>query len=121
LSLVYPLTSAQLPALPDFKKSPKLHVLDTGLMNYLLQIQKKIIGSDDLHKVYQGTMIEHLVGQELLAHQYKALSSLYFWTREKKTSDAEVDYIIPFDGKLIPVEVKSGKEGKLRSLHQFMN
>jgi hypothetical protein len=40
--------------------------------------------------------------------------------REKKTSDAEVDYLMPFDGKLIPIEVKSGKEGKLRSLHQFM-
>ncbi|WP_293297104.1 AAA family ATPase [Pedobacter sp. UBA4863] len=120
-SLLYPLISAQLPALPDFKKSPRLQALDTGLMNYILQIQKEIIGTEDLQKVYQGTMIEHLVGQELLAHQYKALSSLYFWVREKNTSQAEVDYVVPFDGKLIPIEVKSGKEGKLRSLHQFMN
>lgn len=120
-SLIYPLTSAKLPALPNLRKSPRLQAFDTGLMNYMLKIQKEIIGTSDLEEVYQGTMIEHLTGQEILAHQYKALSTLYFWTREKKTSDAEIDFIIPFDGKLIPVEVKSGKEGKLRSLHQFMN
>jgi hypothetical protein len=46
---------------------------------------------------------------------------LHFWVREKKTSVAEIDYLFPFDGKLIPVEVKSGSEGKLRSLHLFMD
>jgi uncharacterized protein len=74
-----------------------------------------------LSKVYQGGMIEHLVGQELLAFQHEAMSALHFWIREKKTSDAEVDYLFPYEGKLIPVEVKSGGEGKLRSLHLFMD
>ncbi|WP_207424699.1 hypothetical protein [Desertivirga brevis] len=32
-----------------------------------------------------------------------------------------VDFIWPFDGKLIPIEVKSGKEGKLKSLHLYMD
>lgn len=121
IALLYPLTNAQLPALPNYKKSPRLQVLDTGLMNYLLQIQKEIISTEDLQQVYQGTMIEHLAGQELLAHQYNALSTLYFWVREKNTSNAEVDYIYPYEGKLIPIEVKAGKEGSLRSLHQYMN
>jgi len=49
------------------------------------------------------------------------ICSLHFWVREKKTSNAEVDYIFPFEGKLIPIEVKSGKEGTLRSLHQYMD
>lgn len=44
-----------------------------------------------------------------------------FWVREKKTSNAEVDYIFLFEGKIIPVEVKSGKEGTLKSLHLFMD
>jgi len=121
ITLLYPLTNAQLPALPNHKKSPRLQVLDTGLMNYLLQIQKEIIRTEDLQQVYEGTMIEHLAGQELLAQQYNALSTLYFWVREKNTSNAEVDYIYPYEGKLIPIEVKSGKEGTLRSLHQYMN
>lgn len=120
LHIVYPETGYTLPLLPDLKKSPRLHVLDTGLMNYFAGIQREIISTDDLSKVYQGVMIEHLVGQELLAFQHQALSALHFWVREKKTSMAEVDYLFPYDGKLIPVEVKSGSEGKLRSLHLFM-
>ncbi len=66
-------------------------------------------------------MIEHLVGQELLSVQYNALSQLFFWARDKKESSAEVDYIFPNDGKLIPVEVKSGATGTLKSLHLFMD
>lgn len=121
LYLVYPETGFTLPLLPDLKKSPRLHVLDTGLMNYFAGIQREILSTNDLSKVYQGTMIEHLVGQELLAFQHQAMSALHFWTREKKTSIAEVDYVFPFEDKLIPIEVKSGSEGSLRSLHLFMD
>jgi predicted AAA+ superfamily ATPase len=121
LYIVYPETGFTLPLLPDLKKSPRLHVLDTGLMNYFAGIQREILSTDDLSKVYQGSMIEHLVGQELLAFQHQSLSALHFWVREKKTSVAELDYLFPFEDKLIPVEVKSGSGGKLRSLHLFMD
>lgn len=121
LQLVYPNTGAILPLLPDIKKSPRLQVLDTGMLNYFAGIQKEILGTTDLNSVYQGAMVEHLVGQEILAFQYLSLASLHFWVREKKDSSAEVDYLFPFDGKLIPVEVKSGTEGKLKSLHIFMD
>jgi predicted AAA+ superfamily ATPase len=121
LSLLYPTISPVLPLLPDFRKSPRLQVLDTGLMNYFLGIQQDILGTADLNEVYQGTIIEHLVGQELLACQYGPLSSLNFWVREKKTSLAEVDYVYPFESQLIPIEVKAGKTGSLRSLHVFMD
>ena len=77
--------------------------------------------TDDLNKIYQGTLIEHLIGQELLAFQYNALSALHFWVREKKESTAEVDYLFPYDGLIIPIEVKSGKEGTLKSLHSYMD
>jgi hypothetical protein len=121
LSLLYPTTDNRLPILPDLRKSPRLQVLDTGLINYSLGIQTDILGSDDLNQVHQGTVIEHLIGQELLAGQFNALSHLNFWTREKKTSTAELDYIYPFESKLIPIEVKSGKDGALKSLHRYMD
>jgi hypothetical protein len=70
--------------------------------------------------VYQGTMLEHLIGQELLAMQFNSLSTLHFWVREKKQSTAELDYLFQYESKLIPIEVKSGADGKLKSLHQFM-
>lgn len=121
LHLIYPITTATLPIVPDIKKSPRLQILDSGLLNYFVGIQKEILGTSDLNSIYQGTLIEHLVGQELLAFQYNALSALHFWVKEKKESTAEVDYIFPFDGLIIPIEVKSGKEGTLKSLHSFMD
>ena len=121
LHLIYPSTTATLPIVPDIKKSPRLQILDSGLLNYFVGIQKEILGTSDLNSIYQGTLIEHLVGQELLAFQYNALSALHFWVKEKKESTSEVDYIFPFDGLIIPIEVKSGKEGTLKSLHSFMD
>ena len=121
LQLIYPCTTATLPFVPDIKKSPKLQILDTGLLNYFVWIQKEIIGTDDLNSIYQGTLIEHLIGQELLAFQFNTLSALQFWVREKKESTAEVDYLFQYDGLIIPIEVKSGAAGSLKSLHSFMD
>jgi len=121
LSLLYPSINATLPLVPDHRKSPRLQVLDTGMMNYFLGIQAEVLNTPDLDKIHQGRIIEHLVGQELLATQFNVRSGLNFWVREKKTSMAEVDYVYPFESQLIPIEVKSGKEGTLRSLHQFMD
>ncbi|TAE40532.1 MAG: DUF4143 domain-containing protein [Runella slithyformis] len=121
LQLVYPETGAVLPLNPDLKRAPRLQVLDTGLMNYVAGIRKDILSTTDLNSVCQGTMIEHLVGQELLSVQYLALDRLHFWVREKNSSTAEIDYLHPYQGKLIPVEVKSGTDGRLKSLHQFMD
>ena len=121
MQLVYPSTTATLPMIPDKKKSPRLQILDSGLLNYFVGIQKQIIGTDDLNSIYQGTLIEHLIGQELLAFQYNALSMLHFWVREKKESTAEVDYLFQYDGMIIPIEVKSGATGTLKSLHSYMD
>ena len=82
---------------------------------------QKQIGTDDLNSIYQGTLIEHLIGQELLAFQFNTLSALQFWVREKKESTAEVDYLFQYDGLIIPIEVKSGAAGSLKSLHSFMD
>lgn len=120
LHLIFPTTSAMLPAMPDLKKSPRLQLLDTGLVNYFLGIQKEILGTSDLNDVYRGTMIEHLTGQELLTLGANVMSRLQFWVREKSGSSAEVDFLYSYQSMLIPIEVKSGVAGKLKSLHQFM-
>ncbi|TVR84884.1 MAG: DUF4143 domain-containing protein [Saprospirales bacterium] len=121
IELIYPTTSPKIPIFPNKRRSPRLRVFDTGLVNYSLGIQKSMVGISDLHQTYQGILIEHLVGQELIAHQYRALAKTNFWIREKKSSDAEVDYLFQYRDKLVPVEVKSGKSGKLKSLHMFMD
>lgn len=121
LKRIYPTTATQLPLTPNFKKSPKLQLLDTGLVNFFSGIQTEIFGSNDLNSLYGGRIIEHLVGQELLASHESMLFSPLFWVREKAQSNAEVDFVLPHGNKVIPIEVKSGSTGRLRSLHLFMD
>ena len=45
---------------------------------------------------------------------------LTYWLREGRSSNAEVDYVVSFNGKIIPIEIKSGATGSLKSLHQFV-
>jgi len=121
INLVFPTTQTAAPFMPDMRKSPKLQALDTGLVNYFSGLQRELFGTRDLHSHYQGKIAEHIVGQELLAHNFNVLNNLHFWVKDKKQSDAEVDFLYNFDGQVIPVEVKSGRSGKLRSLLQFLD
>ena len=121
LHILYPTTGTTLPLEPDYRKTPRIQFLDTGLINYFAGLQSDILGTADLHSVYQGKLIEHLVGQELLSFQSLSLQKLHFWVRQKKQSDAEVDFIYPYKGKLIPIEVKSGPRGHLKSLQVYMD
>ena len=121
LHLVYPTTEAQLPGVSDHRKSPYLQVLDTGLLNFFSGLQERLIGMKDLHEAYRGRIIQHWVGQQLLATMIHPIDQLRFWVQEKRQSDAEVDFLIPFEGLLIPMEVKSGSVGRLRSLHAYMD
>jgi len=121
LNLVFPTTQTEAPFMPDIKKSPKLQVVDTGLVNYFSGLQKELFGTKDLNEHYKGKIAEHIVGQEILASKYNVLYNLQFWIRDKNQSDAEVDFLYDFDGQMIPVEIKSGKSGKLRSLLQFLD
>ena len=120
IHLIYPTNQISLPFLPDIKRSPRLHVLDTGLLNYFAGIQKSVFGTNDLNSIYKGHIAEHIVGQEFLAHHTSILETLRFWTREKKDSEAEVDYLCNINGDILPIEVKSGATGRLRSLHIYM-
>ncbi len=121
LKLIYPCTSVQFPANPNLVRKPRLHVVDTGLINHVKGLMGELVFSENISDVYRGIIAEHIVGQELRTSSYSVLHKIHFWIREKKESSAEVDYILPWQGKLIPIEVKSGTIGKLRSLHQFMD
>ncbi len=62
-------------------------------------------------------LAEQFVGQELLVTQNAAL---YYWARDAKSSTAEIDYLIENNGVAVPIEVKSGRKGGLKSLHLFL-
>jgi hypothetical protein len=121
MRLIYPTTDLIPPLQSDLKKSPRLQFLDTGLVNYSLGIQGQMLAMEDLSQAYKGALIPHLVTQELISTTHLTDQKPNFWVREKKQSSAEVDLVIPFQGLAIPVEIKSGATGSLRSLHQFVD
>jgi hypothetical protein len=45
---------------------------------------------------------------------------LFYWTREARNANAEVDFVINRQQEILPVEVKAGKTGTLRSAFQFL-
>jgi len=100
------------------EKKFKLLFLDIGLLPKPLEM---VLDAEDMTSVHSGRLAEQFVGQELIAYgkPYRK-ASLYYWEREKKGSSAEVDYLIEVGNDIIPLEVKSGATGRLRSLKQFM-
>ena len=121
LHLLHPTVGVEIPIMPDLKKSPRLQFLDTGLMNYFAGLQDEFFRHDDLHAIYKGLLAEHIVGQELICLEPNTRRKQCFWVRDKTQSQAEVDFVIQHRGHVIPLEVKSGTAGKLRSLHEFMD
>ena len=96
--------------------------LDVGLMQYNCGIQPSdILKAKDLSNVYRGALAEQFVGQELLAAGGSENFKLFYWSRAKKSSSAEVDYLYVKNSRIFPIEVKSGPAGKLKSLHLFIN
>lgn len=121
IRLLYPTTDVEIPVKPDLRKSPRLQFLDTGLINNELGIQAEMLAYNDLSKSHKGAIIPHLITQELISLLSSVNRIPHFWIRDKKQSSSEVDFVYTFQDKVIPVEIKSGKEGTLRSLHQFID
>jgi predicted AAA+ superfamily ATPase len=120
LELVYPLTNALMPMISSLKRSPKLFWLDAGLVNYVSRVRGHHVFTD-LLSGWRGKFAEHLVYQELKSLSFDVGHRQHFWVRDKRGSTAEVDFVYYFDGILIPIEVKSGHNAHLKSLHQYMD
>ena len=99
----------------------KLNFLDVGLMQNACGLQSEIALKKDFLQINAGAVAEQFIGQELRAYaDVHADPGLFFWARDKKNSSAEVDYIVAAGTMLLPVEVKAGKTGALKSLRIFM-
>jgi len=96
--------------------------LDVGLLLGACGLtMKEIVESSDIMLINSGQVCEQFVGQHLLYQRELYMEpQLYYWLREKAASNAEIDYVVTYGQKIIPIEVKAGKTGSLRSLHQFI-
>jgi predicted AAA+ superfamily ATPase len=103
-------------------KKQKLMFLDTGVYLKLsgLDLTDIVVGTD-LEMINKGRVAEMFVSLELQKSFPANTDNLqYFWSRESKSSTAEVDFLIQKGDKIVPIEVKSGTTGKMQSLHLFM-
>ncbi len=80
-----------------------------------------MIGIRDLNDFYRGKIIQHLVARELISLHDDSSYKPHFWVWEEKDSSAEVNMVCQHGKYVIPIEVKSGKQGSLKSLHQFVH
>lgn len=111
------------------KTYQKMLLLDTGLMLRLLnmttgdisELTEQILTSDITYLVNKGPMAEMLAGLELLHYRTPNIRhEIYYWQRQAKNSQAEVDYLSSYRQTVLPIEVKAEKQGGMKSLWIFM-
>lgn len=104
------------------EKVYKLLFLDVGLMNAICGLNWRTLSQfDDLKLVNEGAIAEQFVGQHLQALLAESPNrELTYWLREGRSANAELDFVVALEGQIIPVEVKAGASGSMKSLHQFM-
>ena len=100
-------------------KKFKAVFLDIGLLSNLNGFYSdRTISKQKLIAAFSGKMAEQFVGQEIRAATHE---NLYYWSRDARSSSAETDYLIEKEGEILPIEVKSGKSGSLKSLHLLLD
>lgn len=99
-------------------KKFKASFLDIGLLQRLCQVPVELeLQQENLLAMYRGKLAEQFIAQELIAWHD---SNLFYWSRDARGSNAEVDYLMVCNGKIYPIEVKSGPGGSLKSLHLML-
>ncbi|MCM1530644.1 MAG: ATP-binding protein [Bacteroides sp.] len=112
------------------EKFVKYIFLDSGLMLRLLGLEntgeasdlsRQILVGSATDIVNKGNVAEMTVGWELLKYNTPAQRhDLYYWQNLNRGAQAEVDYVIVQDMKVVPLEVKAGTKGSMKSMYQFM-
>jgi predicted AAA+ superfamily ATPase len=100
----------------------KVLFLDVGLLHAISGVYSETAREKDFTTIFKGAVAEQFAGQELIACQSPyTRAELYYWGRQAKSSTAEVDYLIEKDARVIPVEIKSGPTGRMKSMHMFID
>jgi len=99
----------------------KVIFLDVDLLHAISGIYAETAMERDLAAIFKGAVAEQFAGQELIAYQNPFTKPpLFYWGRQAKNSTAEIDYLIELDAQIIPIEIKSGSTGRMKSLHFFI-
>ena len=104
------------------EKAFKLIFLDVGLMNAACGLGWQTFAAQThTQLINAGSTAEQFVGQHLqYLYSERPNRALTYWLREGRSNNAEVDFVAEFGGCIVPIEVKAGRAGTLKSLHQFV-
>ena len=104
-------------------KMRKFIVFDSGIFQRILGLKlSDVLLKNDFESINKGALAELNVGLELIkSASWYQRQNLYYWHREAKSSNAEVDYIIQIGSQILPIEVKAGTKGSMQSLRIFMD
>lgn len=100
----------------------KAILLDVGLCSAILDLNFNTLADiEEIDMINKGGIAEQVTGQLLrTSNRFNVEPGLYYWIRHEKGSDAEIDYVIQHHHEVVPIEVKAGSTGTLKSLHLFM-
>lgn len=131
--LIHPVTHTDAHGLPlgseEDKSYQKMLLMDTGLMLRLMnmylgdvsELTTQILTASASELVNKGPMAEMVVGLEMLHHKTPNIRhDLYYWVRQSRNAQAEVDYISSYRQVVVPIEVKADTQGGMKSLWAFM-
>ncbi len=98
----------------------KAYWLDVGLLCLMSGLSSSFSSLSET-QIFKGKLAEQFVAQHL-SDLSGAIDrqTLYYWLREGKAANAELDFVIQHNAQIVPIEVKSGKSGSLKSLLQFI-
>ncbi|MBI4372061.1 MAG: DUF4143 domain-containing protein [Elusimicrobia bacterium] len=117
---IFPTTRTAPPLVRKPKSAPKTQFLDIGLCTHALRLTRDQLRDRFVSSGISGGLAEALAGQDLLAGSSRQRGPLFFWVRDENNARAELDFLIQAGDRILPVEVKSGSHGSLKSLHQFL-
>ena len=124
--LIYPITHTSANGLPLGAevnlKIRKYLLFDTGILQRFLKLDlDNILLGQSLAQINKGAIAELFVGLEILkATPCNQAAELFYWQREQRGSQAEIDYIVQHNTNIVPIEVKSGTKGSMQSMALFM-
>lgn len=95
---------------------------DLGVMQTMLDIPAAdILTANEVDFVNKGGTSEMFAGLEMLKyHDCFVKAELHYWQSLEKKSQAEVDYVVAHEGKVLPIEVKASTQGSMQSLWIFL-
>ncbi len=101
----------------------KAIMFDHGMFQRFIGLElSQHLLAEDFETINKGNLAEQFAGTEILKyHNPRNKTQLYYWHREKRGSSAEIDYLIQKSYHIIPIEVKSGRQGKMQSMWMFLN